>query len=147
MNNNPCQKPADSHEYSQRKRSSWKVEHLGPCTQSIILNQHRLNDCIHIEDISSQTDMDSCISKFNEVFHEIVDPFFEIKKFDTSDCSTRRNQTKQDNVHELYLSTSDKPWFDCKLKSLYKDYILALRKFNSCKSVVNHQVLICKKRT
>eukprot|EP00105_Crassostrea_gigas_P042815 XP_019926963.1 PREDICTED: uncharacterized protein LOC109619995 [Crassostrea gigas] len=147
MNNNPCQKLADSLEYSQRKRSSWKVEHLGPCTESIIQNQHRLNDCINIEDISSQTDMDSCINKFNEVFHEIVDPFFEIKEFDTSDCSTRRNQTKQDNVHELYLSTSDKPWFDCKLKSLYKEYIVALRKFNSCKRVVNHQVLICKKRT
>lgn len=44
MNNHPCQKPADSHEYTQRKRSPWKVEHLGTCTESIILNQHRLKD-------------------------------------------------------------------------------------------------------
>lgn len=35
--------------------------------------------------------MDFCINKFNEVFYEIVDLFFEIKKFDISDCSIRRN--------------------------------------------------------
>lgn len=58
MNNHPCQKPADSHEYSQCKGSSWKVEHLGACTKSVILNQHRSKDCINIEDIPSQTDMD-----------------------------------------------------------------------------------------
>lgn len=59
MNNHPRQKPAYSHKYIQRKRSSWKVEHPVACTESIILNQHRLNDCINIEDRWI----------FNEVFH------------------------------------------------------------------------------
>lgn len=62
MNNHPCQKPADSPENLQCKHSLWKVEHFGPCTESIILNQHRLKDCINIEYISFQTDMDFCIS-------------------------------------------------------------------------------------
>lgn len=31
-----------------------------------------------------------------------------------------------------------------KLKSLNKDYIFALSKFNFCKSVVNHQELVCQ---
>lgn len=74
MNNHPCQKPADSPENLQCKHSLWKVEHFGPCTESIILNQHRLKDCINIEYISFQTDMNFCISNWNEVFHEIVDP-------------------------------------------------------------------------
>lgn len=30
---------------------------------------------------------------------------------------------------------------------MFKDYIAALSKFNFCKNVVNHQELICKKRT
>lgn len=49
LNKDPCQKPVDSHEYSQRKRSSWKMELLETCINSIILKQHKLTDCINIK--------------------------------------------------------------------------------------------------
>ena len=46
----------------------------------------------------------------------------------------------------LFLSDDDKPWFDQKLKQLYRDYVLALCKFNTCKSTENYDNLIVKKR-
>lgn len=54
----------------------------------------------------------------------------------------------QDNVHDIYLSTNEKPWFYNKVKSLYlKIKLLHCVFFYFCKSDVNHKDLVCKNQT
>jgi hypothetical protein len=57
-------------------------------------------------------------------------------------------QKKNKNVYSgfFFLSSVDKPWFDENLKSKYRDYLKALRIFNSLKNTDNHQNLVNKKR-
>lgn len=90
---------------------------------------------------TSQDELDECLQILVNLLDSSFGQHFKLQSKNPKQTNTVRSTHRR----TVYLSVDDKPWFDGKLKSLYKDYVVALRKFNSYKCNSNHADLLSKK--
>ena len=88
--------------------------------------------------------MDEGIKTLTDLLNNDIGKYFRVKP--SIGNVTKKAPANSKTAYSLYLSVDDKPWFDEKLKLLYKDYIIALRNFNHFKNCHSHSELNIKKR-
>ena len=124
-----------------RKIFKWDPGHIESCKNTFFANTD-VFETLNFENVSSQGELDEGIETLTNFLNVNVGEFFKV-----GSCKFQQpKQKKNKNVHSFFLSSVDKPWFDENLKSKYRDYLTALRIFNSCKNTDNHQNLVNKKR-
>ncbi|CAG2202826.1 unnamed protein product [Mytilus edulis] len=111
----------------------WKDENKSEIREAFRVNHDLLNSCFKNRDLSSDADIDSCVESFLEAVVAIAEPFCKVT-------------TRHKSGHKNAKLNFDKPWFSDELKTLRRNYIRALKSFNSNNSTNNHKTLNeCKK--
>ena len=104
---------------------------MSQCLQNILPAMCDISDM----NMSSQSDVDRCVTDFCQQINDIVLPYC-LKE---APPITRRY--KNNNKHRK-KKTGDKPWFNDTCKQKYREYKKALYEFNACKSDDRHRNLL-----
>lgn len=119
----------------------WDSCYLELCKESLFACEN-ISNTVNFECITSQDELDERLQILVNLLDSSFGQHFKLQ----SKNPKQTNKVRSTQRRTVYLSVDDKPWFDGKLKSLYKDYVVALRKFNSYKCNSNHADLLSKKR-
>lgn len=130
----------DCHVRTYTKSVLWNDDNVQYIRKSLNENISQLEVTLDVSEYTLE-DINNAVDNFGKKLNELILPYCDVRE---SGHIHEYNETAKDNYFRGKFSFN-KPWFDetCKIK--YKEYKIALHKFNKMKSAANHVSLIQKK--